>query len=71
MTLAVAIICIAMGCNGALTSGHIQAYMDVAPNFAGLKIVSKIGHLVNLFDFQVRSVDSKMDYVQRQDFCHL
>ncbi|XP_059476720.1 sialin-like [Neocloeon triangulifer] len=35
MTLAVAIICIAMGCNGALTSGHVQAYMDVAPNFAG------------------------------------
>ncbi|XP_065339064.1 sialin-like [Cloeon dipterum] len=34
-TLAVAIICTAMGCNGAITSGHIQAYMDVAPNFAG------------------------------------
>jgi hypothetical protein len=39
MTLAVTIICIAMGCNGALTSGHIQAYMDVAPNFAGIYII--------------------------------
>jgi len=42
MTLAVTIICIAMGCNGAITSGHFQAYMDVAPNFAGFKIFSQI-----------------------------
>jgi hypothetical protein len=35
MTFAVALICIAMAGNGAISSGHIQSYMDIAPNFAG------------------------------------
>ncbi|KAF4521620.1 hypothetical protein B566_EDAN006662, partial [Ephemera danica] len=35
MVPAVALLCMAMACNGALTSGHVQAYMDIAPNFGG------------------------------------
>lgn len=34
-TLAIVVLCVAMGCNGAIYSGYMCSHQDLAPNLAG------------------------------------
>ena len=34
-TMAILLLCLAMGTNGASFSGYINSHLDIAPNFAG------------------------------------
>ena len=48
MTLIIALLCLAVGSNGAIYSGEQSSMLDIAPNFAGsvMGIINAVGNVM-------------------------